>query len=439
MDSGGIATVRKSPFRRSRRFKVLATILALVLVGAVVALVMSLRPDSAPGASPAPGSLQQDAKPAHVFVINLENTGYDRAWGEASLAPYLSKTLRSQGVLLENYYAIYHSSLPNYIAQISGQGPNVNTANDCAVFHRFSAKTTSLFGQADGKGCLYPKNIPTVVGQLESKGLTWRGYMEDMSKPCLYPELSAADPNKRAKVGDQYVTRHNPFVYFASIINSPSCEQNVVNLDALPGDLASAATTPNFSYITPNLCNDGHDNPCVDGRTGGLEAADAWLKEWVPQILDSPAYQEHGMLVITFDEGEGELKPDETEPVTEPAPSPTGEATSSEPATGEATSSEPAPSPTGDAGPSSLESPGVTGDAVDQGPGAPLPGIFGEGGGRVGALILSPLVQPGTSSQVVYNHYSLLASIEDVFSLPYIGYAQVTTLNKFGADVYNKK
>lgn len=393
---------RESSFRRSRWFKPLATAATVVLVGAVVAVVLAFRPGGAPGASPAPGTLQHDAKPAHVFIINLENTGYDRAWGKGSKAPYLSGTLRSQGVLLENYYAIYHSSLPNYIAQISGQGPNGNTANDCAVFHRFSAKTTTTFGQADGMGCVYPAAIPTVVGQLQSKGLSWRGYMEDMAAPCLHPELGAADNNKAAQLGNQYATRHNPFVYFASIINSPTCEQDVVNLDALPTDLATVASTPNFSYITPNLCNDGHDNPCVDDSPGGLPAADAWLKLWVPRIMDSPAYKQDGMLVITFDEGDGELKPGDTDATTPASTDPSA-------------------------------------DAADQGPGAPLPGIFGPGGGRIGALVLSPLVKPGTSSQVVYNHYSLLGSVEDIFDLPYIGYAQVTTLNKFGADVYNTK
>lgn len=391
MRQGGLTAWWESPFRRSGTFKALSTIVAVMLVGATVGIVMLLRPDSIPG----PGTVKHERKPAHVFIINLENTGYDRAWGEGSKAPYLSTTLRSQGVLLENYYAIYHSSLPNYIAQISGQGPNVNTANDCAFFHRFSAKTTTTFGQAEGKGCLYPTTIPTLAGQLESEGLSWRGYMEDMSRPCLHPEPSTADPNKRATVGDQYVTRHNPFVYFASIINSPTCEEDLVNLDALPGDLASAATTPNFSFISPNQCNNGHDNPCVDGRYGGLEAVDAWLKTWVPRILDSPAYQQGGMLVITFDEGDGESNP--------------GDSTAD-----------------------------FAADNRDEGPGAPLPGIFGPGGGRVGALVISPLVQPGSSSKVVYNHYSLLASVEDVFSLPYLGYAQVASLNRFGADVYNK-
>ena len=101
-----------------------------------------------------------------------------------------------------------------------------------------------------------------------------------------------------------YATRHDPFVYFHSIIDSPTCKTNVVGLDVLTTDLASAATTPNLSYITPNVCDDGHDAPCKDGRPGGLESADAFLATWVPKILASPAYKAGGMLVITFDEAE---------------------------------------------------------------------------------------------------------------------------------------
>ena len=65
--------------------------------------------------------------PGHVFVINLENKGYDRVWGSGSPAHYLSGTLRSLGVLLTNYFGISHNSLPNYLAQISGQPPNMST------------------------------------------------------------------------------------------------------------------------------------------------------------------------------------------------------------------------------------------------------------------------------------------------------------------------
>jgi hypothetical protein len=82
--------------------------------------------------------------------------------------------------------------------------------------------------------------------------------------------------------------RRNPFVYFI----------------ALAADLKAASTTPNLAYISPNLCNDGHDAPCVDGRPGGLASADEWLQQQVPAIQDSPAFRQDGTLVITFDEPE---------------------------------------------------------------------------------------------------------------------------------------
>ncbi|WP_269048431.1 alkaline phosphatase family protein [Paenarthrobacter sp. Z7-10] len=58
-----------------------------------------------------------------------------------------------------------------------------------------------------------------------------------------------------------------------------------------------------------------------------------------------------------------------------------------------------------------------------EGPGSssPQPGISGPGGGRVGALVLSPFTKGETWSTTPYNHYSLLAGIEDTLHLPYFG------------------
>ncbi len=128
--------------------------------------------------------------------------------------------------------------------------------------------------------------------------------MEDMSSPCQHPELGAVDGHVAAAHRDQYGTRHNPFVYFRSLTSSPDCAKNVVNYSKLGKDLQSVTTTANLSYIIPNLCHDGHDSPCVDGTAGGLGTTDEWLKSQVPAILASPAYQQDGMLVITFDEAD---------------------------------------------------------------------------------------------------------------------------------------
>ena len=114
--------------------------------------------------------------------------------------------------------------------------------------------------------------------QLEAAGFTWKGYMEDMgadpareSATCGHVAVGAVDHTGRATPQDQYAAKHNPFVYFHSIIDDPArCDKHVVNLDALNRDLTDVATTPNFAFISPNLCHDGHDadRPAPHRRSG---------------------------------------------------------------------------------------------------------------------------------------------------------------------------
>ncbi|HEX6875196.1 MAG TPA: alkaline phosphatase family protein [Nocardioidaceae bacterium] len=366
---------------RLRAALALGASVALIGAGAATALTS--------GATASAATRAKAAAPAvkHVFVINLENKGYDETFGPDSPAPYLSKTLTSKGQLLTQYYGTAHNSLPNYIAQVSGQGPDPQTQGDCQVYSDFVQTGTVDPQQAVGDGCVYPSTVKTVADQLEAKGLTWKGYMEDMGTSCRHPAPNTQDDTQQAEVGDQYAARHNPFVYFKSLLDSGSCDRNDVDLSQLPTDLASASTTANLTYITPNLCNDGHDSPCVDGRPGGLVSADEWLKTWVPKILASPAFNNDGLLVVTFDEAESD--------------SPDGAAA----CCGE--------------GP---------------GPNAPLPGIYGMGGGRTGAVLLSPFIKPGTWNNTAYNHYSLLRSIEDTFGLAPLGYAN--DARGFGYDVW---
>jgi hypothetical protein len=330
----------------------------------------------------------------HVFVINLENKGYDTTFGPGSKAPYLTKTLRPQGNLLTQYYGTAHNSLPNYIAQISGQGPDSLTQGDCQTYADFVGTAPAVApGQAVGNGCVYPASVPTLPDQLLAKGLRWKGYLEDMGNSpaqpatCRHPALNTPDTTQTARVGDQYAARHNPFVYFHSIVDSPSCAANDVPLTNLTGDLAKTSTTANVSFITPNLCDDGHDSPCVDGRPGGLVSADAWLATWVPKIEASPAFQADGLLVVTFDEAD---------------------------------------SPQSDATACCGEGPG---------PNSPAPGIVGMGGGRVGAVLVSRYIKANSLNDTPYNHYGLLASIEDLFGLGHLGYAG-TVPYRFARDVY---
>jgi hypothetical protein len=329
----------------------------------------------------------------HVFTIVLENKSYDESFGPNSPAPYLSKQLTAQGELLTNYYGIGHNSLDNYIALASGQAPNVMTQSDCQIYQDFLPGSTvqvDVNGQIVGQGCVFPSEIKTIADQLAANQLTWRGYMEDMSQPCLHPALNTQDQTQTAKVGDQYAARHNPFVYFHSIIDTPSCVANDVPLTQFAADLQQQATTPNYVFITPNLCHDGHDSPCVDGEPGGLVSADAFLRQWVPQILSSPAYQHDGLLLILFDESEFGASNADTTACCNELP----------------------------------------------GPNSPVPGITGPGGGRVGALVLSKFVRPGTVVTTPYNHYSILRTIEDLFGLDHLGFAEQAGLDSFGLDVF---
>jgi phosphatidylinositol-3-phosphatase len=333
----------------------------------------------------------------HVFVIVLENENAEETFGADPPSPYLGTTMREDGAFIPNYFGIGHQSLDNYIAMVSGQPPNLSTQADCLFYTDFLALTTREDGVAVGQGCVYPRSVQTVANQLENSGRSWRGYMQDMASSvaagepasCRHPAIGAVDNTQSARAGDQYATRHDPFVYFHSIIDFASCQRNVVDLGQLPGDLASAATTPEYAFITPDLCADGHDATCADGTSpGGFAGIDAFLREWVPRIESSPGFRDDGALLVTFDESESGA---------------------------EACCNEPS-------GPNTPNNGGTT---------------PGNGGGRVGAVVVSPCTRPGTVTQAAYNHYSFLRWTEDNFGLAHLAYAGTAGLTGFGSDVFD--
>jgi hypothetical protein len=280
---------------------------------------------------------------------------------------------------------------------ISGQAPNVDNQADCLPgYDNFTPDVIGSYGQAMGTGCIFPTDVKTIADQLSAAGLTWRDYNDSMgadptreSAECGHPGVNQPDNTQSATATDQYATRHDPFVYFHSIIDDTAlCDSHVVNLDLLSQDLSSAASTPNYVFITPSLCNDGHDSPCANGQPGGLTQVDSFLKTWVPKITSSPAFKnENGLLAIIFDE----------------------------------------------AGSSDTSS--CCGEIP--GPNSPSPGINGPGGGDTGAVLLSPCIRPGTVTSQPYNHYTLLRSIEDLFGLTHLGYAQLPGEQSLGSDVFN--
>src|SRR5579871_386585 len=352
-------------------------------------------------------------KVKHVWVITLENENYSTTFGANTPSPYLAKTLTSQGALLSGYYGTGHVSLDNYVSMLSGQPGTPQTVSDCTTYTDFKQTNTTYQDQLPvGTGCVYPATVKTLPDQLKAKSLTWKGYMGDMgndpareSATCGHPALNAVDltqtaeaPSAAVPLGDQYATRHNPFMYFHSIIDSPDCQTGVVNLNQLEQDLKSEATTPDFVFVTPNLCDDGHDSPCVNGAPGGLAGINTFLQKWVPMITASPAYRRDGLLIIGFDEG--------------------GATVTANPAggfiidfVGQSCCNE-------QPGPNLAPFPQST--AI--GPYTLTEQSFG--GDRTGAVLLSPFLKPGTVSNTPFNHYSLLKTIEDIFDTDeYLGYA----------------
>src|ERR1700740_12946 len=117
----------------------------------------------------------------HVWVIELENQGYAQSFGTPSADPYLARALPRIGALLENYYAIGHSSAANYVAQVSGQAPDLGTQSDCPAWLPFAGQVVAgPYHQVLGEGCVYPAGVPTLGNQLSAAGRSWAAYLQDM-------------------------------------------------------------------------------------------------------------------------------------------------------------------------------------------------------------------------------------------------------------------
>jgi Phospholipase C len=195
----------------------------------------------------------------HIVLIMLENRDYQSVIGAGTQMPLLN-ALAQQNVLLSNYFAVSHPSLPNYISLVSGSTQGITS--DC----------TACF-----------VNQPNLADLIEASGRTWKSYEESMPSPCF---IGDANP---------YAQKHDPFLYFDSIrLNAARCNQSIVPLTTLDGDLANNQL-PNFSFIMPNLCNSGHDCSAA--------TADKWVTDMVAKLQASPALGINSLIIIAFDEG----------------------------------------------------------------------------------------------------------------------------------------
>jgi len=271
----------------------------------------------------------------HVFVIMMENTGYDSLIGNTN-APWINSAAKTFG-LATNYFGVTHPSQPNYIAATSGSTNGVSDDNDTTI------------------------DVPNIVDQVEGSGRTWKAYMQSLS--LCTTKLDHACGNQL------YERKHNPFVSYADVQNNPARMANIVDFSQLDSDLASG-NVANYVWISPDQCHDMHgrfaplSDPCNfdSSNTQRLIAAgDAFLSDTVGKIMASPAWNGNSAIFIMWDEAD-------------------------------------------------FTGTGFQGFGDDSGC---CDSVSGQGGGHVVSLVISHSNNSAVTSSVAYNHYSMLATIED--------------------------
>lgn len=259
---------------------------------------------------------------SHVIIIMLENHGYNQVISNGDMPNF--NRFAKEFTLLTQDYAVAHPSLPNYLALISGSTHGITS--DCG-------------------NCFI--DATTLANLVDAKQMTWKTYQEGIPSPCYV----GFKPN--------YSLNHDPFVYFNSIRNNQAlCDSHVVPFTQMQADI-NTGSFPNFAFISPNLCNAAHN--C------NLATADKWIGETIGTLMKSPVYDQNTLIVVTFDEGDGN---------------------------------------------------------------ASCCGLPREAGGRVATLLISPLVKSGFEDSTPYSHYSILKTISDSWGLEQLGHAadQATSL-----------
>lgn len=186
----------------------------------------------------------------------LENTRYD----EAMRQPFL-KELARRGALLENFSAVAHPSLPNYIALVAGSAYGITSDHNVTL------------------------DKPHIGDLLDAKGVSWKVYAEGYPGGCF---LKAED-------GD-YARKHVPFLSFRDVQTDPARCARIVKASELKSDLDSR-NLPRWSLYIPDQKNDGHDT--------GVAYADRWLSDTFGPLLKDPKFMRGMLFIVTFDEGHG--------------------------------------------------------------------------------------------------------------------------------------
>ncbi|KAJ5760364.1 phosphoesterase-domain-containing protein [Penicillium odoratum] len=198
------------------------------------------------------------------YQVWLENVDYSDAAGNAD-----QQWLASKGITLTNYYAVGHTSQPNYCAAASGD--NYGMDND--LFHDI------------------PANVSTVADLLNTKGISWGEYQQDMP----YPGFQGYNYSNQKTYADDYVRKHNPLISFDKISSNDTALRLIKNFTSFSEDLRNKQL-PQWAFITPNMTNDAHDTNITYGSH--------WLRGFVSGLMNNTYFWDNTLMLLTFDESE---------------------------------------------------------------------------------------------------------------------------------------
>jgi hypothetical protein len=376
------------------------------LFGLAVTLALSASAPALSAGQPAGG---RDRVPEldHVFVIVLENHNSFTSFGSIGIldnpkAPKIT-ALASTYNFASNYHGVWHPSLPNYVAMITGDWTGTDVIGNTDGGHLYPAGSAVGISDDDSPSDAtdygppaiasehrWRVNMPSLAGQLVAAGRDWRAYLQNIPEAGTHIANWPGDSNT-AKL---YAVKHNPFPYIAEIQDDPTQFAKQVPLEQLFSDLGRDEV-PALSYIVPDQCRDMHGlgNPLAP--CGGVANTDDndvkrgddmtwWL---VNAIMGSPVWEGgRNAIFIVFDEGNG--------PLTCPYDPDTGAST---------------------APPSLLPAPAC----YD-------PANFND---RVVLIAITNYGVKGARDSRFQSHFSLLKTIEAAFDLPFLGHAADPTTN----------
>jgi phosphatidylinositol-3-phosphatase len=210
-----------------------------------------------------------------VWVIVLENRNWSDIEGSPD-APYINQVLLPSASYCREYYnpPLNHPSIRNYLWLEAGTDFGVTFGSTPNILHQ---STTNH-----------------LLTQLRAAGISWKFYQEDIDG------LQVPLDNVNG-----YAVRHNPAVYFDDVTgtNNPYDAYGISHIrpySEMAADLAKN-TMARYNFITPNLCDDGHDI-CMP-LANSVAQTDNWLSTEIPKILASQAYTNNGAIFIVWDEG----------------------------------------------------------------------------------------------------------------------------------------